>query len=62
MTSVAFSDMQDGMDYFRNMKVGSPADSLNSIVVNAVDFEGKSASYTRRGPVLSFFHKPDVIY
>lgn len=45
-----------------DMKVGSPADSLNSIVVNAVDFEGGSASYTRRGPVLSFFHKPDVSY
>ena len=37
------------------MKIGSPADSLNSLVVNAVDFRGKSASYTRVGPVLSFF-------
>lgn len=44
------------------MKIGAPADSLNSLVVNAVDFHGKSASYTRRGPVLSFFHKPDVSY
>jgi len=35
---------------------------LNSIVVNSVDYEGKSASYTRVGPVLSFFHKPDVSY
>ena len=46
----------------RNMKIGSPADSLNSLVVNAVDFRGKSASYTRVGPVLSFFHKPDISY
>ena len=44
------------------MRIGSPADSLNSLVVNAVDFSRKSASYTRVGPVLSFFHKPDVSY
>lgn len=43
-------------------KIGAPADSLNSLVVNAVDFSGKSTSYTRRGPVLSFFYKPDVCY
>lgn len=43
-------------------KIGAPADSLNSLVVNAVDSNGKSASYTRIGPVLSFFHKPDVSY
>lgn len=43
-------------------KIGAPADSLNSLVVNAVDFSGKSASYTRVGPVLSFFYKPDVSY
>lgn len=46
----------------KNMRIGSPADSLNSLVVNAVDFRGKSASYTRVGPVLSFFHKPDISY
>ena len=43
-------------------KIGAPADSLNALVVNAVDFSGNSASYTRRGPVLSFFYKPDVCY
>lgn len=43
-------------------KIGAPADSLNSLVVNSVDFSGNSASYTRVGPVLSFFHKPDVSY
>ncbi len=46
----------------QSYKIGAPADSLNSLVVNAVDFSGKSASYTRIGPVLSFFHKPDVSY
>lgn len=58
---VAGTNTPDGKQH-PNMKVGSPADSLNSLVVNAVDFEGKSASYTRRGPVLSFFHKPDISY
>ena len=46
----------------KNMRIGAPADSLNSLVVNAVDFHGKQSSYTRTGPVLSFFHKPDVSY
>lgn len=46
----------------KNMKIGSPADSLNSLVVNSVDMRGNSASYTRTGPVLSFFHKPDISY
>ncbi len=45
-----------------NMRIGAPADSLNSIVVNAVDFENKPATYGRMGPVLSFFHKPDLSY
>lgn len=58
---VAGTNTPDGKRH-SDMKVGSPADSLNSIVVNAVDFERKPASYTRRGPVLSFFHKPDVSY
>ena len=44
------------------IKIGSPADSLNSIVVNAVSFSGKPASYTRVGPVLDFFYKPDICY
>ena len=44
------------------MPIGSPADSLNSVVVNSVTLEGTPASYSRVGPVLSFFHKPDVSY
>lgn len=43
-------------------KIGSPADSINSLVVNAVDFEGNIASYSREGRVLSFFNKPDICY
>lgn len=43
-------------------RVGSPADSINSIVVNAVDRDGNPAEYSRRGPVLSFFGKPDIAY
>lgn len=44
------------------MKIGAPADSLNSLVVNSVSFSNQAASYARVGPVLSFFHKPDLSY
>jgi hypothetical protein len=40
--------------------IGSPADSINSVVVNAVDANGNPAIYSRRGEVLSFFKKPDI--
>lgn len=42
--------------------IGAPADSINSLIVNSVDFNGYPASYTRKGPVLSFFTKPDISY
>lgn len=42
--------------------IGSPADSINSLVVNSVGFDNKPASYAERGPVLSFFTKPDISY
>ena len=42
------------------IKIGAPADSINSLVVNSTSFEGKEASYSRQGPVLDFFKKPDV--
>lgn len=45
-----------------NMRIGAPADSLNSLVVNSVKFSNISASYHRVGPVLSFFNKPDLSY
>ena len=44
------------------VKIGSPADSINSMVVNAVNKNGLSTKYTRRGLALSFFAKPDVSY
>lgn len=40
--------------------IGSPADSINAIVVNSVNCTGDPASYSRKGLVLSFFNKPDV--
>lgn len=43
-------------------RLGAPADSLNALVVNSVNSKGQAASYTRNGPVLSFFTKPDVSY
>ena len=42
--------------------VGAPADSINSLVVNSVDSNNKPAKYSRKGPVLSFFTKPDISY
>lgn len=43
-------------------RIGSPADSLNSVVVNAVKRNNQPCSYSRKGQVLSFFNKPDVSY
>ena len=43
--------------------IGAPADSINSIVVNSVRLSDKNpASYSRKGPALSFFVKPDISY
>ena len=44
------------------VKIGSPADSVKSMVVNAVTRNGLSTKYSRKGLVLSFFAKPDVSY
>lgn len=44
------------------VKIGSPADSINSMVVNSVTKSGLPTKYTRKGLVLSFFAKPDVSY
>ncbi len=43
-------------------RIGAPADSINSLVVNSIGFDQKPASYSREGLVLSFFNKPDVSY
>lgn len=45
-----------------SLHLGSPADSVNALVVNALDEDGTPASYTRKGPVLEYFTKPDVAY
>lgn len=42
--------------------IGSPADSINSLVVNAVDVNDDPPEYARKGIVLSFFNKPDICY
>lgn len=44
------------------VKIGSPADSINSVVVNSVTKSGLSTKYSRKGLALSFFSKPDVCY
>lgn len=47
----------------KKKKIGAPADSINSLVVNSVNMENdESTNYTREGGVLSFFIKPDVSY
>lgn len=40
--------------------IGSPADSINSIVVNSVDEDGRIPEYARKGPVLEFFPGPTL--
>lgn len=43
-------------------RIGAPADSVNSLVVSSVRPDGTPASYSRSGPVLDFYRKPDVAY
>lgn len=45
-----------------NMRIGAPADSINSLVINSVSSENEPTEYSRCGPVLSFFTKPDLAY
>lgn len=56
---VAGTNKRDGDSKTEKM-IGSPADSINAIVVNSVNSGGKPATYSRKGLVLSFFNKPDV--
>ena len=44
------------------LKIGAPADSVNALVVNSVNKSDNVTTYSRRGPVLSFYIKPDVSY
>ena len=55
---VAGTNNRDSRSY--QPRIGSPADSLNSVVVNAVSLSGDPVEYARKGPVLYFFNKPDV--
>ena len=52
----------NGSNKEARQRIGAPADSINSIVVSAVDREGAPTDYSRKGPVLQFFHKPDIAY
>lgn len=47
---------------YKSERIGAPADSINAIVVNSTKIDGTIASYSRKGPVLSFYNKPDVCY
>ena len=44
------------------LRIASPADSVNGLVVNSVNRSNKPTTYSRKGPVLSFYIKPDVCY
>ena len=44
------------------MKISSPADSINRIVVNSVTKNKEYAKYSREGIVISFFSKSDDSY
>lgn len=57
---VAGTNNNEHHDY--PIRIGAPADSLNSLVVNSVTRDHHPASYHRVGPVLSFFRKPDISY
>ncbi|MCE5825718.1 S8 family peptidase [Staphylococcus pseudintermedius] len=46
----------------KDKRIGAPADSINSVVVNSVGHDKRPADYTRKGIVLSFFTKPDISY
>ncbi|MCE6056234.1 S8 family peptidase [Mycoplasmopsis agalactiae] len=50
------------IDESDSKRIGSPADSINAIVVNSVDDKDNPTNYSRKGPVLHFFNKPDVSY
>lgn len=43
-------------------RIGAPADSVNSLVVSSVRPDGTPASYSRSGPILDFYRKPDIAY
>lgn len=58
---VAGTNIPEGMKKDK-MKIGAPADSVNSLIVNPVGYDNNIAYYARSGEVLSFYVKPDVCY
>ena len=58
-TNLTNEDIEKKVTY---KKIGSPADSINSIVVNSVKRNGEKVSYARKGNVLKYFNKPDICY
>lgn len=59
---IAGTNQMGSHDNSQRQKIGSPADSINSLIVNSVDSKNRPVSYSRQGIVLSFFTKPDVSY
>lgn len=60
---VAGTNMPEGRISYDDYRIGSPADSVNALVVNSVkQITNEPTSYSRCGPVLDFFIKPDVSY
>lgn len=48
------------VDKLPEQRIGAPADALNPIVVNSCSQSGTPAPYSRKGPILHFFIRPDV--
>lgn len=46
----------------RPKRIGAPADSINSVVINSIGQNKQPTNYSREGIVLSFFTKPDASY
>lgn len=57
---IAGTNLDKSINGTANHLIGMPADSINSLVVNSVDENGRPASYSRKGPVLDYFTKPDL--
>ena len=57
---VAGTNKSAADDRTKPKRIGAPADSINALVVNATSVLKEPADYTREGPVLHFFRKPDL--
>lgn len=54
------NDTDHSIGHLSEKRIGAPADALNPVVVNSCDRNGNPAPYSRKGPVLHFYVKPDV--